>query len=199
MVVSNYSDVQTDQLAKLIDSKLDEKYKLIVEDVYTSFPEKRDYNYANPSSYPRGNAGVLRQASRELRAKATKLLEKELKFQAGKTSRHSLQDSVEGEGYGRSDLESAAKLGSRTAQQLAKSTVSTGTKKTGEEPIRLGPLQAGEKEALLYRGRRRVVLEEERVTKPNPDARQIRPAIPASGYGGPSLNRPLQSRSTQPV
>jgi hypothetical protein len=39
----------------------------------------------------------------------------------------------------------------------------------------------------------------ERVTKPNPDARQIRPAIPASGYGGPSLNRPLQSQSTQPV
>jgi hypothetical protein len=194
MVVSNYSDVQTDQLAKLIDSKLDEKYKLIVEDVYTSFPEKGDYNYANPSSDPRGNAGVLRQASRNLRAKATKLLEKELK-QARKASRFSLQDSVEG----RSDLESAAKLGSRTAQRLAKSTVSTGTKKTGEEPIRLGPLQAGEKEALLYRGRRRVVLEEERVTKPNPDARQIRPAIPASGYGGPSLNRPLQSRSTQPV
>ena len=48
MVVSNYSDVPTDQLAKLIDSKLDEKYKLITEDVYTSFPEKRDYNYANP-------------------------------------------------------------------------------------------------------------------------------------------------------
>jgi hypothetical protein len=169
MVVSNYSDVQTDQLAKLIDSKLDEKYKLIVEDFYTSFPEKGDYNYANPSSDPRGNAGVLRQASLDFRAKATKL------------------------------LESAAKLGSRTAQRLAKSTVSTGTKKTGEEPIRLGPLQAGEKEALLYRGRRQVVLEEERVTKPNPDARQIRPAIPASGYGGPSLNRPLQSRSTQPV
>ena len=40
MVVSNYSDVPTDQLAKLIDSKLDEKYKLITEDVYTAFPEK---------------------------------------------------------------------------------------------------------------------------------------------------------------
>ena len=194
MVVSNYSDVQTDQLAKLIDSKLDEKYKLIVEDVYTSFPEKGDYNYANPSSYPRGNAGVLRQASRNLRAKATKLLEKELK-QARKASRFSLQDSVEG----RSDLESAAKLGSRTAQRLAKSTVSTGIKKTGAQLIRLGPLQAGEKESLLYRGRKRVVLEEERVTKPNPDARQIRPAIPASGYGGPSLNKPIQFRSTPPV
>ena len=172
MVVSNYSDVQTDQLAKLINKKLDHNYEVITEDVYTSFPEKGDYNYANPSSDPRGNAGVLRQASRELRAKATKLLEKELKFQAGKTSRHSLQDSA---------------------------TVSTGIKKTGAQLIRLGPLQAGEKEALLYRGRRRVVLEEERVTKPNPDARQFRPAIPAIGYGGPSLNRPLQSRSTPPV
>ena len=172
MVVSNYSDVLTDQLAKLIDSKLDEKYKLILEDVYTAFPEKGDYNYANPSSDPRGNAGVLRQSSRDFRAKATKLLEKELKLQAGKTSRHSLQDYA---------------------------TVSTGIKKTGAQLIRLGPLQAREKESLLYRGRRRVVLEEERVTKPNPDARQIRPAIPAIGYGGPSLNRPLQSRSTQPA
>ena len=85
--MSNYSDVPTDQLAKLINNKLDDNYEVITEDVYTSFPEKGDYNYANPSSDPRGNAGVLRQASRELRAKATKLLEKELKFQAGKTSR----------------------------------------------------------------------------------------------------------------
>ena len=48
MVVSNYSDVPTDQLAKLINNKLDDNYEVITEDVYTSFPEKRDYNYANP-------------------------------------------------------------------------------------------------------------------------------------------------------
>ena len=48
MVVSNYSDVPTDQLAKLINNKLDEAYEVITEDVYTAFPEKRDYKYANP-------------------------------------------------------------------------------------------------------------------------------------------------------
>jgi hypothetical protein len=109
MVVLNYSDVQTDQLAKLIDSKLDEKYKLIVEDVYTAFPEKKDYNYANPSSDPRGNAGVLRQASRDLRSKATKLLEKELKLQSGKASKFSLQDSVEVDGVDRPTTDSRGK------------------------------------------------------------------------------------------
>jgi hypothetical protein len=79
MVVLNYSGVPTDQLAKLINDKLDDKYEVIIEDVYTAFPEKKDYDYANPSSDPRGNAGVLRQASRDLRAEATRLLQKELK------------------------------------------------------------------------------------------------------------------------
>jgi hypothetical protein len=79
MVVLNYSNVPTDQLAKLINDKLDDNYDVITEDVYTAFPEKKDYDYANPSSDPRGNAGVLRQASRDLRTEATRLLEKELK------------------------------------------------------------------------------------------------------------------------
>jgi len=79
MVVLNYSNVPTDQLAKLINDKLEDNYDVITEDVYTSFPEKKDYDYANPSSDPRGNAGVLRQAGRDLRTEATRLLEKELK------------------------------------------------------------------------------------------------------------------------
>jgi hypothetical protein len=79
MVVLNYSNVPTDQLAKLINDKLNDNYDVITEDVYTAFPEKKDYDYANPSSDPRGNAGVLRQAGRDIRAEATRLLEKELK------------------------------------------------------------------------------------------------------------------------
>lgn len=79
MVVLNYSNVPTDQLAKLINDKLDDNYEVITEDVYTAFPEKKDYDYANPSSDPRGNAGVLRQAGRDLRTEATRLLQKELK------------------------------------------------------------------------------------------------------------------------
>jgi hypothetical protein len=109
MVVLNYSDVPTDQLAKLIDSKLGGDYEVITEDVYTAFPEKRDYNYDNPSSDPRGNSGILRQASRDLRAKATKLLEKELKLQTGKTSRHSLQDTVYIDGVNRPTTNSSGR------------------------------------------------------------------------------------------
>lgn len=109
MVVLNYSDVPTDQLAKLIDSKLGGDYEVITEDVYTAFPEKRDYNYDNPSSDPRGNAGILRQASRDLRAKATKLLEKELKLQAGKASKFSLQDTVYIDGVNRPTTNSSGR------------------------------------------------------------------------------------------
>jgi hypothetical protein len=79
MVVLNYSNVPTNELAVLINDKLGQKYEVITEDVYTSFPEKKDYDYANPSSDPRGNAGVLRQASRDLRSEATRLLQKELR------------------------------------------------------------------------------------------------------------------------
>jgi hypothetical protein len=67
-----------------------------------------------------------------------------------------------GEGYGESDLESAAKLGSRTAQQVARAAVSKAAKTTGAEPVRLGSLEAEEKESLLERGRKRVVLEQEK-------------------------------------
>jgi hypothetical protein len=79
MVVLNYSNVPTNELAVLINDKLEQKYEVITEDVYTSFPEKKDYDYANPSSDPRGNAGVLRQTSRDLRSEATRLLQKELR------------------------------------------------------------------------------------------------------------------------
>jgi hypothetical protein len=79
MVILNYSNVPTEDLAKLINDKLDRDYPLITEKVYTAFPEKKDYDYANPSSDPKGNAGVLRQSSRDLRSEATRLLQKELK------------------------------------------------------------------------------------------------------------------------
>ena len=79
MVILNYSNLETSELAKLVNEKLDNQYKVITEDVYSAFPEKKDYDYANPSSDPRGNAGVLRQASRDLRSQATQLLQKELR------------------------------------------------------------------------------------------------------------------------
>jgi len=78
MVVLNYSNVPTKELAVLINNKLGKDFEVITEDVYTAFPEKKDYDYANPSSDPRGNAGVLRQASRDTRSEAARLLQKEL-------------------------------------------------------------------------------------------------------------------------
>ncbi len=55
MVVLNYSNVPTKELAVLINNKLGKDFEVITEDVYTAFPEKKDYDYANPSSDPRGN------------------------------------------------------------------------------------------------------------------------------------------------
>jgi hypothetical protein len=78
MVVLNYSNVPTKELAVLINNKLGKDFEVITEDVYTAFPEKKDYNYDDPSSDPRGNAGVLRQASRDTRSEAARLLQKEL-------------------------------------------------------------------------------------------------------------------------
>jgi hypothetical protein len=75
-----------------------------------------------------------------------------------------IEKILTGEGYGETNLRAAAKLGSRTAQQLAKSAVSKGAKATGAEPVRLGALKTEEKETLLERGRKRVVLEEEKAT-----------------------------------
>jgi hypothetical protein len=79
MLVLNYSNVETQELAKLIDAKLGGDYNVVTDTVYTSFPEKKDYDYASPTSDPRGNAGVLRQQSRNLRNQATQLLQKELR------------------------------------------------------------------------------------------------------------------------
>ena len=78
MVVLNYSNVPTKELAVLINNKLGKDFEVITEDVYTAFPEKKDYDYDNPASDPRGNAGVLRQASRDTRSEAARLLQKEL-------------------------------------------------------------------------------------------------------------------------
>ena len=79
MLVLNYSNVETQELARLIQEKLGNDYNVITDTVYTSFPEKKDYDYGNPTSDPRGNAGVLRQQSRNLRNQATQLLQKELR------------------------------------------------------------------------------------------------------------------------
>jgi hypothetical protein len=78
MVILNNSKVSNDQLAELIDSKLNQEYNISTAEFYTSFLEKKDYDYANQTNDPRGKGSIIRQGSRNLRAEASVLLEDEL-------------------------------------------------------------------------------------------------------------------------
>ena len=78
MILLNYSDVATEDLARLIDHQLNGDYNVLTGDVYAAFPEKESYNYASPSNDPRGKGGDLRQRSRDLRNEATQQLRDEL-------------------------------------------------------------------------------------------------------------------------
>ena len=78
MILLNYSNVDSNELASLIDDKLKGDYNISVDDVYSAFPEKESYNYANPSDDPRGERGAVRERSRSLRDEATRQLQAEL-------------------------------------------------------------------------------------------------------------------------
>jgi hypothetical protein len=78
MILLNYSNVDSQQLATLIDDKLDNDYNVLVGDVYSAFPEKESYNYGSPADDPRGERGVIRERSRALRDEATQQLQSEL-------------------------------------------------------------------------------------------------------------------------
>jgi len=79
MVVLNYSNSTTTDLAKAIDDALKQKYNVSVGEVYTAFPEKKDYDYGNKADDPRGIGRVIRERSRAVRDEATALLESELR------------------------------------------------------------------------------------------------------------------------
>ena len=78
MILLNYSNVDSNELASLIDDQLKGDYNISVGDVYSAFPEKESYNYANPSDDPRGERGAVRERSRSLRDEATRQLQAEL-------------------------------------------------------------------------------------------------------------------------
>ena len=87
MILLNYSNVDSQQLATLIDDKLDNDYNVLVGDVYSAFPEKESYNYGSPSDDPRGKRGAIRERSRALRDEATDQLQRELGEPAAKRGR----------------------------------------------------------------------------------------------------------------
>lgn len=97
MILLNYSDVTTDNLAKLIDEKLGGTYDVETTDVFSAYPEKKDYDYASPQNDPRGKAGAIRERARLLQSQATAELSEELgkvsPTTAGKEAKLSLKKS----------------------------------------------------------------------------------------------------------
>jgi ADP-Ribosyltransferase in polyvalent proteins len=78
MTILNYSDVATDTLAGLIDEKLNNEYNVLVTDVYSAFPEKKDYDYASPENDGTGKRADLRKRLRDIRAEATNSVQGEI-------------------------------------------------------------------------------------------------------------------------
>ena len=86
MLILNYSNLSSKELAKLIDDKLGNDYPVEFADVYSAFPEKKDYDYASETNVPRGKEAIVRERSRSLRSEATRLLEEQLKQERSKYS-----------------------------------------------------------------------------------------------------------------
>ena len=71
MVILNYSDVDTKELADLIDAKLGNKFGVKTTTIYAAYPSKSEYNYASPGDDPRGKERNIRERARALRAEAS--------------------------------------------------------------------------------------------------------------------------------
>jgi hypothetical protein len=93
MVVLNYSNSTTQNLAVAIDDALKQKYNVATNEVYTAFPEKKDYDYGDKTNDPRGIGRVVRERSRAIRSEAAALIESELK-QVGKGKAESASSGI---------------------------------------------------------------------------------------------------------
>ena len=103
MILLNYSNVDSNELASLIDNKLNGDYRVSVGDVYSAFPEKESYNYGSLSDDPRGERGVIRERSRSLRDEATRQLQAELGESASQRGRRKLSLPLETEAAKKSE------------------------------------------------------------------------------------------------
>ena len=70
-------------MSTLVNNALNNEYTITVHDVYSAFPEKQEYDYADQESDPPGDEGLARQRARDARAEATRLLASELDNVAG--------------------------------------------------------------------------------------------------------------------
>lgn len=72
------SDTNVDVLSTLVNTALGNAYDIGVAEVFAAFPDKQEYDYANPENDPSGDEGVVRQRARDARAQATEALRREL-------------------------------------------------------------------------------------------------------------------------
>ncbi len=98
MIILNYSGVKTEDFAKLVDQELKGDYDVEVTDVYSAFPEKKDYDYASPENDPRGQKKIVRERARSLRGEATKLLEEKTPKYSLSRGQRILDDVEQGPG-----------------------------------------------------------------------------------------------------
>ena len=78
MTILNYSDVPTEQLAILVDQKLNKGYTVLTREVFAAFPEKQEYDYGSEKDDGQGSRADLRRRARDLRAEATQAVEREI-------------------------------------------------------------------------------------------------------------------------
>lgn len=86
MIILNYSDVDSGELANRIVRALDDAYVARVESVYSSFPTKQEYDYAS-GAVVTGKPGQIEEGFRRgfnrLRGEATRAIREELDRSSG--------------------------------------------------------------------------------------------------------------------
>ncbi len=81
MIILNnpeWSGMETDELAEYVDAAFDYTYNVLTKDVFASFPEAKDYDYASPENDPAGSRGDIRRRLRGIRDEASKALGEEI-------------------------------------------------------------------------------------------------------------------------
>ena len=78
MLVLNFSNVPTEELAAAIDDALAGSYNVKIHAAYSAFPQKTEYDYASDQGDTGGNESAVRQWARDARAEVEQLLRNEL-------------------------------------------------------------------------------------------------------------------------
>ena len=78
-----WTGVETDELADIVDAALGYKYNVFTDDVYAAFPEAKDYDYASKENDPADEAGDIRERLRSVRDEASEAIRQEIRSKVG--------------------------------------------------------------------------------------------------------------------